>query len=651
MSGQPTHGDATAVLHTLFAVEPLYWTSFYERARFFRGRPAPHPPEVVFDLTKDCPLDCDFCFAADTLHSGIRIDPPQLADLAHSLRGLPRVLLLGGEPLTHPAIDACLDLLDEPGRRICIYTNGLPLPEDPGRRAGWLDRRFARLHARVELTLSVDRFHRDQLGEAAFSARIDALLGLVERPDAPVDVRFNVTADSLSTGGYLVADRVVATLDGLHPGLRPLFERAMRSGRVDAHFQFNPVIQMGRAAASEGELLNAGDTLLKPQVVVGPRPGGGIGLVSSLPATWMRRVPDPLAVAEVGQGGLAAAITSGLVSEQVGAALVPETMAAFEALHALRLGLPEAPDRVAAALRAAGERTGAAAAALCRALQRAQPSELATVLRVHAARVMVEDWPRWHGPWHARLAGRLAELCASGDQAWDLGGDRPHRRLIVATLRRFLALHLGAGADRGAHFVNRCAALATEALQACGYPAFCGYREREGLITDRPESPLPLTEVALDQGVASPYFGDALVSPRVVARMSVDALGQVDLSLDGVGVVAWAAQTSVEEARSGQAALLGMLEFLLPAPLHAAFRGALAARAAALLAGRGPREEPDIPGQQRPEGWRVLVAELATLPCLPVAEVVLDDRRALARLLLGDAAPALLAAWRSDGAD
>ena len=237
-----------ALLDTVAAVEPLYWTSFYERARFYRGRPRPELPEIVFDLTKDCPLACSFCFAADTFERGRRLGLAAIDRIERAFAGVPRATLLGGEPLTHPEIGAILERLAAGHDSIEIYTSGVALPADRGRHRDWLKRRFGHLPARFTLTLSVDRFHRTELGDVAFNRILDTWLDLARDDEAPVDVRFNVTAADLSTAGYLVVDRVESCLAELHEGVAAWFLQSIAAGKADQRFGFNPIVRMGRAA-------------------------------------------------------------------------------------------------------------------------------------------------------------------------------------------------------------------------------------------------------------------------------------------------------------------------------------------------------------------------------------------------------------------
>ncbi len=623
-------GDAAAVLHTLAAIEPLYWTPFYNRARLYRGQPRPEAPEVIVDLTKDCPFDCSFCFASQTLDSGRRMSPELLRRLEGTLAGVPRLTLVGGEPLTHPHLRDVLAILAAGHEHIEIYSNALALPDEPARRRKWLQDRFAQLPARVTLNVAVDRYHQQQYGVAEYARKIDAMLDLAADPEAPLEVRFNVTADGLSTAGYLVVDRIERCLAELHEGLLDLFRQALRAGRADQRFQFNPVIRLGRAADAAGEYLQAEDALFEPQVVLGPTAQGGAELLSSLPATWMPEPPALLRHGPADQDSLAGQLQAEFVKERLGAWHAPALATCFRWLHACRQGQNDATELAEQAVAELSLCDEPPASELVAAILTVDVDTVADLLRVASARTLAADWPNQGDGWLDRTAQRLHRLCGKGGQGWSLSAERPHRRLMAPVLWRFLALHLADHTAAAEAFTMRCVALATEALAAAATPGYTGYRRREGLITDPPDAPLPLREVPLDQGVATPYFGDALIRPRLVINLSVNADGLVEFELDGLGAVPLAPQTDVDEAVDSYQHLLGVLLWVLPPALVKDFEGQLASRLSELLKVAGSNST-----------WAELLRRCQEASPMAPEDPPKLSRKDLARLLLGKAHAAL----------
>lgn len=625
-------GSAAAILDTLAAVEPLFWTPFYNRARLYRGQPRPAPPEVVLDLTKDCPFDCSFCFASGTLDSGRRMEPALLAELQGALRGVPRLVVVGGEPLTHPRLREVLTILAAGHDEIEIYSNALALPEDPARRATWLRERFADLPARVTLTVAVDRFHAEQYGAERYSNKLDAVLALANDPSAPVAIRFNVTAEGLSTAGYLVVERIEGCLADLHAGLLALFQVANRAGQAEQRFYFNPIVRLGRAADAPGEYLQAEDALFEPQVVLSPGADAGLELLNSLPATWMPTPPAPLRHGPVTAADLAARLQRHMVGARLGQWLLPGIAAAFDWLHHHRHGLPGAKALADAAGARLREIPGVVGHELAQALAAEDGAQVAAGLRVALARHLAEDWPGRRSAWYGHVAQRLDLLCSQGGPGWNLSPDRPHRRLVAPILRRFLALRLARDPLAANALIERAVTLATGALARGAAPAFAGYRVRPGIISDAPEAPLWLADVPLDLGGATPYFGDALVRPRLVVNLAVAADGAVELELDGLGEMALASAADIAPAQASFQHLYGALRWLIPAPFAGAFDQALRLRVRTLA------DAPDassLAGQLR--------RRCVDAPAVAVPEEGPTSDAAVARLVLGKAYGALAA--------
>lgn len=86
--------------------------------------------EIYFYLTADCNLRCRHCWIAPHYLAASRssafLDPDlftKIIDQAIPL-GLNRVKLTGGEPLFHPRVEYCIEVLKERGLRLTIETNG-----------------------------------------------------------------------------------------------------------------------------------------------------------------------------------------------------------------------------------------------------------------------------------------------------------------------------------------------------------------------------------------------------------------------------------------------------------------------------------------------------------------------------------------------
>ncbi len=591
-----------AWLGTLAAVDPLHFSTFYRRARFHRDAPQPAPPTVLLDVTTECPLACTFCFASGTQGSGRRLDPKTLVELEKSLSGVPRVVLIGGEPLTHPEIGALLRILAAHHDEIEIYTNGLALPDQPARRKAWLHARFAGLPARVTLTLAVDRFHREQMGDAVFASKVAAFLH-AEAEAWPVAVRLNVTADGLHSTGYLTPEAVLPVLAELHPELVADFAAAVAGRRMDERYQLNPIVRLGRGAEGPGEWLKAEDALFSPEVVLTPQPDGALALLGFLPATWMAAPPPALCLGSTRDTALDVLLAD-VVARRFELETFPELRAPLAQLHADRL---------------AGRWDGHAA----------------ETLRLHGLRARLADWPAWREPWLDGMAARLAALCGTPGQAWDLGTDRRIRRLSAPVLRRFVARHMEARPAQD--LIGRLAALVAGPIERGGSPAFVGYAPRPGLLTDAPDAPIPLCDAPLDLGVDAPHLGDALVRPRLVLHVTVDEAAELHVALDGLGEQRLAPGRSLEMAWDSQARLHGAVAWLLPERL----RGDLAAAVDARLA----RVAGDAEGRH---------AELAQgarlrMPLDPGHEP-LESTAAVWKLLAGEAAPVLQALDGAKGA-
>lgn len=621
-------GPAARVLGLLAAAEPLYFSSFYRRARLFRQRPRPVPAAAVLDLTSQCPLACAFCFAAATEHSQRSLDLAQLSALEEEFSGLPHLQIVGGEPLTHPQWPAIARLLGRHHRRIDVYTSGVSLPLARDKRRAWLARMFGDAAARFSLTVAVDRYHRDQLGPARFAALIDALAELAEARDSDQPaVRWNVTDPALHTTGYLTVDTVQAVLAALHPALPRLWQRSLAAGDFDEVWQFNPVVRMGRASDAAGELLRAEDALWDPEVVLSPDGRGGVRWLGLLPATWMAEVPAGLELGHsAGEGGLAAQLWQRLVAPRLG--LDP---------HGLAAALGEDPGGEGGAVGPA--RAGQDSDLLipyqvlhgARHVSDAAPG--LRRLRRAALQRQVEGWPVQRQQRLDEAAARLWAICGAGGQAWDLGCDRRLRRLPAPLLRRYAGLWLQHRPEHAEGWLAELAQRAIAPWQDGALPAFLGYRARPGLLTDPPDEPVPLRRAPLDLGVAAPHLGDALLRPRLSPAPWVDADGRLHLTLDGLGEAALGPHVAPAELEDALAVLWPALGYFVPAALAAAWRQRLEAAVAQALTRpfwRGAEAQgwaegvrralasavavPDEPTETPGEVWKLLAGEAEAAP-------------------------------------
>jgi MoaA/NifB/PqqE/SkfB family radical SAM enzyme len=90
------------------------------------------PLSIIFQVTRRCNFDCDFCSETDQLP-----DPTieQIAAIEANLTGVPRVFLSGGEPLLRRDIVEITELF-APGRVVAIPTNATRGHRLAGRLAG-----------------------------------------------------------------------------------------------------------------------------------------------------------------------------------------------------------------------------------------------------------------------------------------------------------------------------------------------------------------------------------------------------------------------------------------------------------------------------------------------------------------------------------
>ncbi len=583
-------GPAAAQLLGLAQVEPLHFASFYQRTRLYRGGLRPAVAEVVLDLTQDCPLDCAFCLAGAVRGGGRRIELPQLRVLERQLLGIPRILVVGGEPLAHPELRAALAILRNTAAEVEIITGGATLPLDAAKFGHWADTHLRGGPGRLVLTLSVDAWHRQAVGEAAFARRIEHVLALEEKAHDRLQVRFLATDPRLTTAGYVRREAVAEVLADLHPGLAERWQRRFGEQRADDVFRLGPVVRLGSAQQSAAEPLDAGELAFAGEVVLTPRGEHGelLGL-RALPATWMDRVPAGLQRGALDLDHLDRAIETSAVAEALGFAIVPQLQQRWQ--HWLQ-----------------GE----------------QSPELAVDLRTAAALHLAEQWPRVREAWLDQQAARLAATC-SAELPWTFAVNRPWRRVHLPLLRRLWSLKSVQNLGFGEQLVGELVQASLRALTEPGWPAFVGYAAQSGLLCERPDAPIPLQDVPLDTGLATPYLGDAWHRPRLVLRAGFEPPdGRPVLAWDGLGAVPWQ-EGDGERATAEFATLAARMQQVVPNVL-----------------GEMLWQQWVVALRQQAQHWRhaglhdLADAAEASLraPALPAAEAI-EDRDAVLHLVAG----------------
>lgn len=130
-TGAPQRPDvplATArVADNLDLVGKIYQESVYPSVLgVARGERLDSPLVVDLDPTTVCDLACPECISSDVLHHG-QLSKDRIVELAEELTrtGVRAVILIGGgEPLLHRAIDTVIETLHRAGIRIGLVTNG-----------------------------------------------------------------------------------------------------------------------------------------------------------------------------------------------------------------------------------------------------------------------------------------------------------------------------------------------------------------------------------------------------------------------------------------------------------------------------------------------------------------------------------------------
>lgn len=85
-------------------------------------------PFLFLYITEKCQLRCRHCYMGDRLDTERTMSAAQVEHLLSYLRvahGQYKVYLLGGEPTTHPELDAILDACQRQGFKVVVTSNGL----------------------------------------------------------------------------------------------------------------------------------------------------------------------------------------------------------------------------------------------------------------------------------------------------------------------------------------------------------------------------------------------------------------------------------------------------------------------------------------------------------------------------------------------
>ncbi len=292
------HSSISGILETVRRIRPYAFSDFYRRGRPVRRSPAPSPPQITFLLLQRCSLGCRFCFAGSALKRGGDVAFSRLKPLFDACRDVHRAVMLGGEPFEHPEIIEILGYAMEViSEEVEVYTNTAHLPETLDELDAWLERLGdGHRRARLVLTMAIDRYHIERLGEARSRERVRQWLELREKRGRKV--RFNLTDEAFQGETYLSRFAVRDVLAGFSPELAEFFFALNEAQDIENLFYFNPVQRQGRRRADHGasvplrlsELARGGDLVIGPDLGdEGDSPP--LALFDSLNAAWASPPP------------------------------------------------------------------------------------------------------------------------------------------------------------------------------------------------------------------------------------------------------------------------------------------------------------------------------------------------------------------------
>ena len=529
-------GRTALLLEALAWVRPYHWARFYERTRIYRPGLTTDVPQVMLNITRECPLDCAFCFASSAPGTGLRLSLEQIEALGSELDGVHKLMVIGGEPLSHPQIGPIMGMLSEWTEQIEIFTNGICLPEKLKAAVEYIKTTLFTDETRLTLTLAVDSYHEEQIGAERLRNLIDIFLALPE--EIALTTRFNVTSRELSTWGYIPIETVQSVLNRFHPGLVSLLEE----GAVDqpsARLYLNPVVRMGSAQEMGGggmENLRASDVLNAPEIAISLDGEGRAKVYNYLPATWMPRAP---AATEL--GNLDFQPLHELVRDKIVATVLefdddPAGAAVFELLHA-RCGhdgaAVQAAKMTARALLAKEMQSDASSRALQAHLERDDYERCARIMEVRALLRLMSRWPVEQVRYYQKVSDRLIQLMEGGPgQSYDLFSYEEVRSIPLPAQTRFLSDYLSRNPEFEAILFKDLVESISALAENGEVWRYSGLTPRPGLIQARAESSA-LSRTRLNTGLrlAWAYYSEqGLIEPQI----TISRGGSVSIELDGI---------------------------------------------------------------------------------------------------------------------
>jgi len=319
-------GDA---LVRIAEVQPHFFNSFYRRVRVIREAPRPMPAAATVNVTNRCSLRCPFCIAADVL-VGSEMAVETFDEIAHHLKGVGRMTLIGGEPFQHTALVTICELARAAAPEVEVFTNGLVLGGDPARAGTRLVYRLPEASADwLTLVLSVDPSHAAQMPDGRLAAAVEGLLAAEQ--EGLCRARFSVTHAALRTGTYIDTDVIRTVLGEVSAPLADLFMDRLMEGRVQDTFYFNSVIcslppdPSHVGDSTEGkvkeEFLRLEDLVFSPEVAVSFDSIGQPVVFSSLASMWSADPPPATRLGSLEEAGtrfMEWALAGGVVPSGIG---------------------------------------------------------------------------------------------------------------------------------------------------------------------------------------------------------------------------------------------------------------------------------------------------------------------------------------------
>ncbi len=292
------HSPIFDTLEAVRRVRPYAFSDFYRRGRPVRRTPEPSPPQVSFLLLQRCSLGCRFCFAGSALKRGGEVSFARLKPLFDACRNVPRAVMLGGEPFEHTEILEILDYAMQCfSQEVEVYTNTAHLPDTLDELNTFLENLGdGQRKPRLVLTMALDRYHAERLGEKRCRERVRQWLELREKYGRKV--RFNLTDEAFQSETYLSRFAVRDVLAEFSPELADFFFSLDDAKDIEETFYFNPVQRQGRRKAADGDSvpLRLSEIARGGDLVIGPDLGDTsetppLALFDSLNSAWASPPP------------------------------------------------------------------------------------------------------------------------------------------------------------------------------------------------------------------------------------------------------------------------------------------------------------------------------------------------------------------------